>query len=132
MHIGYNARMTGWLLLTSVLTLGFCLLASGYVSQTVAEMQNSLVQVENALQAEDWPGLQQALSQSQQKWQKARPYWLGLMNHQDVINIDLALQSIQAYGQEQQRDEVQNQLALLDYYLQLAVDCDKLNWSNLF
>ena len=54
------------------------------------------------------------------------------MNHQDVINIDLALQSIQAYGQEQQRDEVQNQLALLDYYLQLAVDCDKLNWSNLF
>ena len=126
MHIGYNARMTGWLLLTSALTLGFCLLASGYVSQ------NSLVQVENALQAEDWPGLQQALSQSQQKWQKARPYWLGLMNHQDVINIDLALQSIQAYGQEQQRDEVQNQLALLDYYLQLAVDCDKLNWSNLF
>ena len=122
MHIGYNARMTGWLLLTSALTLGFCLLASGYVSQTV----------ENALQAEDWPGLQQALSQSQQKWQKARPYWLGLMNHQDVINIDLALQSIQAYGQEQQRDEVQNQLALLDYYLQLAVDCDKLNWSNLF
>ena len=126
MHIGYNARMTGWLLLTSALTLGFCLLASGYVSQTVAEMQNSLVQVENALQAEDWPGLQQALSQSQQKWQKARPYWLGL------INIELALQSIQAYGQEQQRDEVQNQLALLDYYLQLAVDCDKLNWSNLF
>ena len=49
MHIGYNARMTGWLLLTSALTLGFCLLASGYVSQTVAEMQNSLVQVENAL-----------------------------------------------------------------------------------
>ena len=48
MHIGYNARMTGWLLLTSALTLGFCLLASGYVSQTVAEMQNSLVQVENA------------------------------------------------------------------------------------
>ncbi len=25
MHIGYNARMTGWLLLTSALTLGFCL-----------------------------------------------------------------------------------------------------------
>lgn len=132
MHISYNTRMTVWLLLASALTVGFCLLSSGYVGKTVTEMQESLVGVEQALQTDDWPGLQQALSQSRQKWQKARPYWLGLMNHQDVINIDLALQSLQAYSQEKKRDDVLNQLALLDYYLQLAVDCDKLNWSNLF
>lgn len=132
MHISYNTRMTVWLLLASALTVGFCLLSSGYVGQTVTEMQESLVGVEQALQTDDWPGLQQALSQSRQKWQKARPYWLGLMNHQDVINIDLALQSLQAYSQEKKRDDVLNQLALLDYYLQLAVDCDKLNWRNLF
>lgn len=132
MHISYNTRMTGWLLLVSLLTVGFCLLASAYVSQTVAEMQDGLAGVEAALQTEDWPGLEQALSQSQQKWQKARPYWMGLMNHQDVINIDLALQSLQAYSQEQKQEDVLNQLALLDYYLQLANDCDKLTWSNLF
>ena len=132
MHISYNTRMAGWLLLVSLLTIGFCLLASAYVSQTVAEMQEGLAGVETALQTEDWPGLEQALSQSRQKWQKARPFWLGLMNHQDVTNIDLSLQSLQAYGQEQKREDVRNQLHLLDYYLQLAVECDRLTWSNLF
>ncbi len=132
MHISYNTRMAAWLLLVSLLTIGFCLLASAYVSQTVAEMQEELARVETALQTEDWPGLEQALSQSRQKWQKARPFWLGLMNHQDVTNIDLALQSLQAYGQEQKREDVLNQLHLLDYYLQLAVECDRLTWSNLF
>lgn len=132
MHISYNTRMAAWLLLVSLLTIGFCLLASAYVSQTVAAMQEELAGVETALQTEDWPGLEQALSQSRQKWQKARPFWLGLMNHQDVTNIDLALQSLQAYGQEQKREDVLNQLHLLNYYLQLAVECDRLTWSNLF
>lgn len=132
MRIAYNTRLAACLLLVTALTLGFCLLASAFVADTVEIMQQGLGQMEIAMQLEDWPEMQQALDRSQQNWQQARPYWLGLLNHQDVINIDLTLQSLQAYAQQQNQDEVLNQLALLDYYLNLAVESDRLNWSNLF
>ena len=132
MRLGYNARLALWLSLVALLTLTFCWQTSVYIEKTAGNLAVYVAEARSAVQAEDWPTAAANLQQSLQDWQKARPFWLGLLNHQDVSNIDLAFQSLQAFQQQQRTDEVLNQLSLLDYYLNLAVESDRVNLSNLF
>ena len=132
MRLGYNARLSLGLAAVSLLTLLFCWQASAYIEKTADNLTVYLTDVRGAVQAEDWPAAGLTLQRSLTDWRQARPLWLGLLNHQDVTNIDLAFHSLQAFAQEQRTDEVLNQLSLLDYYLNLAVESDKLNLSNLF
>lgn len=132
MRLGYNARLSLGLILVSALTLAFCWQTSVYIEKTAGNLAVYLNDVNNAVQAEDWPQAEQSLQLGISDWQQARPFWLGLLNHQDVINIDLSLHSLAAFAREQRADEVLNQLSLLDYYLKLAVESDKVNLSNLF
>ena len=132
MRLGYNARLSLGLIVITVLTLAFCWQTSVYIEKTADNLAVYLTEVRGAVQAEDWPAADRSLQQGLTGWQQARPFWLGLLNHQDVINIDLALHSLAAFAQEQRTDEVFNQLSLLDYYLELAVESDKVNLSNLF
>ena len=132
MRLGYNARLSLGLVVVSLLTLLFCWQASAYIEKTADNLTAYVSEVRGAVQADDWPAADDALRQSLTDWGQARPLWLGLLNHQDVINIDLAFHSLQAFEEEQRTDEVLNQLSLLDYYLNLVTESDKLNLSNLF
>lgn len=132
MRLGYNARLSLALVAISLLTVLFCWQASSYIEKTANNMTVCAAQVRGAVQADDWEAAGFVLNLGLNEWRQARPYWLGLTNHQDVINIDLALHSLQAFAQKQRADEALNQLSLLDYYLNLVVESDKLNLSNLF
>ena len=132
MRLGYNARLSLALVAVSLLSLAFCWQTSVYIEKTADNLAVYVTEVRGAVQAEDWPTASQSLQQGINDWQQARPFWLGLLNHQDVINIDLTFHSLAAFEQEQRADEVLNQLSLLDYYLKLAVESDKVNLSNLF
>ncbi len=132
MRLGYNARLSLALAAVALLTVLFCWQASAYIEKTANNLAVCVAQVRGAVQADDWEAAGFVLNLGLKDWQQARPYWLGLINHQDVTNIDLALHSLQAFEQKQRADEVLNQLSLLDYYLNLVVESDKVNLSNLF
>lgn len=132
MRFGYNARLSLVLALVALLTVAFCWQASAYIERTADNLAVYVAEVRGAVKAGDWPAANDSLQQSLADWQRTRPVWLGLLNHQDVTNIDLALHSLQAFEQEQRADEALNQLSLLDYYLNLVVESDRVNLSNLF
>ncbi len=132
MRLGYNARLSLGLIVVTVLTLVFCWQTSVYIEKTADNLAVYLTEMRGAVQAEDWPAAAQYPHQGFCGWQPARPLWVGVLYNNDGRKIYLSLHSLAAFAQEQRSDEVFNQLSLLDYYLKLAVESDKVNLSNLF
>lgn len=131
-RLSINQRLAIWLILASALTIGLCMYAEHYIDRTMQDMQQPLTRLEAALDAADWQQAQSCCRQADMVWQQARRSWLGLMNHQDVINIDAAMLSLSAYLQQQNTEDCYNQLALLRYYSQSPVLSNIINWSNIF
>ncbi len=131
-RLSVNQKLTIWLVLASTITIGLCMYAEHYIDRTMQDIQQPLTGLEAALDADDWQQAQSCCRRAGAIWQQARRFWLGLMNHQDVINIDTALLSLNAYLQQQNTEDCYNQLALLRYYSQAPVVSNVINWSNIF
>jgi hypothetical protein len=120
------------LCVAAVLAVAFCVLASAHVANESELLLQGLEGVEQAVAAEDWALAGELLRDNAAIWDEERHIWQGLMNHQDVGNIDTAFISLSAFLKDESEGDVLNQLALLKYYLQLVVESDRINWHNFF
>lgn len=127
-----NQKLALWLALASILTVSLCLWGEHYLSRTVQDMQPPLDRLEAALNAEDWQQADAVCREVNDGWQQTRLCWLGLINHQDVTNIDTAMLSLSSFIRRQNTEEAYNQLALLRYYSLNPIDGNIINWSNIF
>ena len=132
MRLSYNKRLACLLLLVMLALVAMCCLATGYLQNVSADLLAGLAGLESQVQAENWPTARQITQCSLSDWQAVRRVWLSLLPHQDVINIDTAFISMQAFLQQEEPEEVLNQLALLQYHLTLVAENEKLNWHNFF
>lgn len=132
MRLSYNKRLACLLLLVMLALVAMCCLAAGYLQNVSADLLAGLAGLESQVQAENWPTARQITQCSLSDWQAVRRVWLSLLPHQDVINIDTAFISMQAFLQQEEPEEVLNQLALLQYHLTLVAENEKLNWHNFF
>lgn len=130
--MGYNKRLCCWLVLAAALTVGFCLGGGRYVAAGAAELEGQLAEARLAVAAADWPRAEQLLREADACWQQQRRVWLGLMNHQDVSNIDLAFAGAGVYARAGQQADALAQLRQAGYFLQQAVESDRVCWHNLF
>lgn len=132
MKLSYNKRLTAYLLLVTALVLALCLWTSFYVRGVSADLQQGLAGMDTLVNDGKWNEAGQQLTANYAVWQEKRSVWQGLMNHQDVVNIDLAFVSLQAYLEQQKPEDTLNQLAVVRYYLELMSDNERLNWHNFF
>ena len=132
MRLSYNKRLACLLLAVMLALVAMCCLAAGYLQNVSADLLAGLAGLETQVQAENWPTARQITQSSLSDWQAVRRVWLSLLPHQDVINIDTAFISMQAFLQQEKPEEVLNQLALLQYHLTLVAENEKLNWHNFF
>lgn len=132
MRLSYNKRLACLLLLVMLALVAMCCLGANYLQNVSAGLLDGLADLEPQVQAENWPQARQTSQRSLGDWQAVRRIWLSLLPHQDVINIDTAFISMQAFLQEEKPEEVLNQLALLQYHLTLVAENEKLNWHNFF
>lgn len=132
MKLSYNKRLTAYLLLVTALVLALCFWTSFYVRGVSADLQQGLAGMETLVNDGKWNEAGQQLTANYAVWQEKRNVWQGLMNHQDVVNIDLAFVSLQAYLEQQKPEDTLNQLAVVRYYLELMSDNERLNWHNFF
>lgn len=131
-RISYNMKLVACLCVASVLAVAFCMLASAHVANESELLLQGLDGVEQAVAAKDWEQASALLQNNAALWDEERHIWQGLMNHQDVGNIDTAFISLSAFLQDESEGDVLNQLALLKYYLKLVVESDRINWHNFF
>lgn len=132
MKLSYNKRLTAYLLLVTVLVLALCFWTSFYVRGVSSDLQQGLAGMETLISDGNWNEAGRQLAADYAVWQDKRGVWQGLMNHQDVVNIDLAFVSLQAYLEQQKPEDTLNQLAVVRYYLELMSDNERLNWHNFF
>ena len=130
--LGYNRRLGLCLALVAALTLGFCWGAAWFVEAESRALGGEVAAAAEAAAAEDWPQALLRLAQAHSQWQDTRRIWLGLMNHQEVSNIDLAFDGAAVYLEQRVQADTLAQLRQLRYYLELAVESDRLCWHNLF
>ncbi len=130
--MGYNMRLCCWLVLTAALTVGFCLGGALYVEGGASKLGGQVAQAVAAVEGEDWPRGELVIEQGAPQWEQTRRIWLGLMNHQDVYNIDLAFANAGVYAAETQKADTLAALSQLGYWLRTAVESDRLCWHNLF
>lgn len=130
--MGYNMRLGCWLLLAAVLTVGFCIGGAAYVEDGASELGARVTQAVAAVEGEDWPRAELIVEGGAERWRRIRSVWLGLMNHQDVYNIDLAFANARVYAAGTQKADTLAALAQLSYWLRTAVESDRLCWHNLF
>ncbi len=132
MRLTYNRRLALYLLLATLLVLALCLWCRFYVQSAAAELEQGLAGLDSLILAADWTQAEQRLAAELALWQKKRAVWQGLMNHQDVMNVDLAFASLQAYLLRQQTEDTLNQLAIVRYYLAQTAANERLTWPNFF
>lgn len=132
MKLSYNKLMTAYLLLVTVLVLALCFWTSFYVRGVSAELRQGLAGMDTLVAGGSWDEAGRQLAADYAVWQEKRGVWLGLMNHQDVVNIDLAFISLQAYLEQQKPEDTLNQLAAVRYYLELMSENERLTWHNFF
>ncbi len=132
MKLSYNKRLAAYLLLVTALVLALCLWTGYYVRGVSADLQQGLAGMETLVNDGNWDEAGRQLAANYAVWQDKRGVWQGLMNHQDVVNLDLAFVSLQAYLEQQKPEDTLNQLAVVRYYLELMSENERLNWPNFF
>lgn len=132
MKLSYNKRLAMWLLVVTLLVVGFSVGASWYIDSESASLLAELAYLPEQVQNQQWQAAEAALAESLEHWQNTRRIWLGLLTHQEVWNIDTAFISLDAFMAGQKQDDALNQLALLEYYLALAAEGDAVTWHNFF
>ncbi len=120
------------LLATAIITVTFCLAAENQLSRTAQKLQYPLARINTALDTDNWQQATTTLKELEDDWQQQRRFWLALITHQDVANIDTTLLNLAASLNKQQSAEAKVQLVLLDYYINAPVEANKLGLSTVF
>lgn len=120
------------LLAATIITVTGCLAAENQMSSTAQNLQYPLTRINTALNANDWQQATITLKELEDDWQQQRRFWLALITHQDVANIDTTLLNLTTCLDEQQLPEAKTQLALLNYYINAPVEANKLGISTIF
>ena len=132
MKLSYNKRLAACLLLVTALVLALCLWTGWYVRGVSADLQQGLAGMDRLITEAKWDEAGRQFTANYAAWQQKRGVWQGLMNHQDVVNIDLAFISLGAYLEQEKAEDTLNQLAVVRYYLDLMSENERLNWHNFF
>lgn len=132
MKLSYNKRLAVWLLLVTLLTVGFCVAAEQYIDKGSKYLLAELTVLPEQIEDGEWAQAEAMLDESYGDWQNCRRIWLGLLSHQEVWNIDTAFISLSSFLKEEKRDDALNQLSLLAYYIERVKDSDTVTWRNFF
>ena len=132
MKLSYNKRLALWLLGVTVLVVAFSVGAEVYIASESKSLLSELAILPEQVEGEEWGQAEAMLDASLDSWRQTRRIWLGLLSHQEVWNIDTAYISLNSFLAARNRDEVMNQISLLQYYLQRVAEDGRVVWHNFF
>lgn len=115
----------------------FIFLAAGYLAQasldqTARHLDHKLAEVELNLHAGNWDQSLRSLNQVSQSWNKTKPYWAVLTNHNEIDLIDEAFtKTVSSFSAKSYIDALIHLSALRDSIKHIP-EKERLSLVNVF
>ena len=120
------------LLLAICLLIGGCLGALFYLQNSAQEIIGMLPAIESAVQQQNWTAAKELFLQIQQQWQQQAPYWMMLINHDAMRDIELSFVDLEIKITQEDTATVAQELATTRFYLEHIPKSETLTYANIF
>jgi hypothetical protein len=114
-----------------VLLLGGSFTSYRYIQSTAQTLGSQLATVEQSISTQVWAAAQKELNTTQQHWDKSKPWWSILLDHQEIDKIDISLKRLDKYIVTQNVPLSLGEVAALEQLIEHIADTEKLNLRNI-
>lgn len=114
-----------------VLVLGGSFTSYQYIQSSTQTLGSRLASVEQSISTELWDTAHKELNSTQQDWEKNKPWWSILLDHQEIDMIDLSLKRLDKYIVTQNVPLSLGEVAALELLIDHIADTEKLNLRNI-
>ncbi len=114
-----------------VLLLGGSFTSYRYIQSTAQTLGSQLATVEQSISTQVWAAAQKKLNTTQQHWDKSKPWWSILLDHQEIDKIDISLKRLDKYIVTQNVPLSLGEVAALEQLIEHIADTEKLNLRNI-
>lgn len=124
-------RTVAVILIASFLLGGFAFTSYNYIKDSSHEMVTEIEKIESSLNISNWNKANQDLKITQAKWEKTKYWWSILLHHQEIDNIDLALERLTKYIETKGSALSLVELAVLKKLFEHISDTEALTLRNI-
>jgi len=114
-----------------VLLLGGSFTSYRYIQSTAQTLGSQLATVEQSISTQVWAAAQKELNTTQQHWDKSKPWWSILLDHQEIDKIDISLKRLDKYIVTQNVPLSLGEVGALEQLIEHIADTEKLNLRNI-
>ena len=115
-----------------ILLLGGSLASYRYIETTTQAIGAQFETVEQSISTQKWEGAQNKLNIAQQDWEKAKPWWTVILEHQEIDNIDISMKRLEKYIETQDISLSLGEMSVLKLIVNHIQDTEKFTFGNIF
>ncbi|MDD5018021.1 MAG: DUF4363 family protein [Eubacteriales bacterium] len=120
------------LVLLLILMLGGALLQNIYVSKATAELTGDLEKITSALNAGNHQSAVSAADTFSANWEKEKPVFEALFEHDEVDIISATAKSIQSLCISNETADALSEIAAASYYIDHIMEINSIRLENIF
>lgn len=102
-----------------------------YINTSAATMVQELDQMDNQIKNGGWEQAKSQLDTLEKEWEKTKNVWSGLVTHQEIDNIDVSLQRLKEYIDNQSTVLATSELATFRLLVEHIADTESLSFKNI-
>jgi len=125
-------RMLVFALVIFALLLGFGTFSYYYIDHSANSLLAGVNSMEQGARAENWNQVRKNFTDLQLTWDKTKPKWTALLDHQELDNINITMSRVKEFMETRDKPGFMTELAELKIFIKHIPEKEAVNLANIF
>lgn len=121
-----------WVTIAVIIIISIALASLAWLNISTVRISDALQPISAAIEREDWDQAALLLEDFQEFWHKNSSLWHVIIDHQEIINIEVPLDKLTHYIAEKKAPEAGENIVEMQYWLEYIRRIEKITLNNIF